>query len=79
MPAPLIDEAVEFADGTPATVSQMAKDVTTFLTWAAEPELEERKLMGMRTIVTLGFAGIMAGYYKRLRWFPLKTRTSRYV
>ena len=33
MPAPLMDEAVEFPDGTDATVSQMAKDVVTFLTW----------------------------------------------
>ncbi len=33
MPAPLMDEAVEFKDGTPATVSQMAKDVVTFLSW----------------------------------------------
>lgn len=34
--------------GTPTTASQLAKDVTTFLAWAAEPELEERKLMGLR-------------------------------
>ena len=33
MPTPLIDEAVEFPDGTEATRSQMAKDVVTFLTW----------------------------------------------
>ena len=34
--------------GTPATVSQMAKDVVTFLTWAAEPEHDDRKRMGMK-------------------------------
>ena len=48
MPPPLMDEAVEFPDGTPATVSQMAKDVVTFLSWAAEPEMEERKVMHAR-------------------------------
>lgn len=37
MPQPLMDGAVEFEDGTPATISQMAKDVSVFLTWAAEP------------------------------------------
>jgi ubiquinol-cytochrome c reductase cytochrome c1 subunit len=39
----LYDGLVEYADGTPATTSQMAKDVVTFLSWAAEPELDERK------------------------------------
>jgi hypothetical protein len=34
--------------GTPATVSQMSKDVVTFLTWAAEPEHDDRKRMGMK-------------------------------
>ena len=42
MPNNLIDGLVEYADGTESTVDQMAKDVTTFLAWAAEPELEER-------------------------------------
>lgn len=39
----LYDGLVEFPDGTPATTSQMAKDVTTFLSWCAEPELDDRK------------------------------------
>lgn len=34
--------------GTPATLSQMAKDVVTFLTWCAEPEHDDRKRMGMK-------------------------------
>lgn len=79
MPAPLMDEGVEYPDGTEATVSQMAKDVVTFLSWAAEPEMEDRKLMGMRAMLGFGFMAVMAGYYKRLRWFPLKARTSRYA
>ena len=43
MPQPLYEDGVTFADGTKATQAQMAKDVTTFLAWASEPELEERK------------------------------------
>ncbi|CAN0439077.1 unnamed protein product, partial [Scytosiphon promiscuus] len=39
MPPPLMDGQVEYPDGTEATVSQMAKDVTTFLAWCAEPEM----------------------------------------
>ena len=41
MSNPLSDDLVSYADGTKATQAQMAKDVTTFLTWAAEPHLED--------------------------------------
>ena len=53
MSSPLSDEIVEYSDGTSATVDQMAKDVTTFLTWAAEPELEERHRTGVKVIIYL--------------------------
>jgi ubiquinol-cytochrome c reductase cytochrome c1 subunit len=35
MAPPLADGSVDYIDGTPATLSQMAKDVTTFLAWTA--------------------------------------------
>ena len=38
MGAPLYNEIIEYDDGTPATQSQLAKDVCTFLTWTASPE-----------------------------------------
>ena len=44
---------VEYSDGTEATMDQMAKDVTTFLAWAAEPELEERHRVGFKVIIYL--------------------------
>lgn len=50
---PLNDGQVSFDDGTPATVDQMARDVTTFLTWVAEPELEERKRTGFKVMLYL--------------------------
>ncbi|GBG93451.1 hypothetical protein CBR_g70554 [Chara braunii] len=74
MPKQLTDGQVEYEDGTPATESQMAKDVVTFLAWAAEPEMEERKLMGMKLILALSFALLTAGYYRRWKWAPLKSR-----
>lgn len=53
MPPPLSEGAVTYADGTKATVEQMAHDVTTFLAWAAEPELEARKRLGIEVILYL--------------------------
>ena len=53
MSAPLIDDIIEYSDGTEATVDQMAKDVTTFLSWSAEPELEERHRTGVKVIIYL--------------------------
>jgi len=53
MPPPLVDGRVTYADGTTATVAQMARDVTTFLAWAAEPELEARHKLGVQVILFL--------------------------
>lgn len=47
----LYDGLVEYEDGTPATTSQMAKDVVEFLNWAAEPEMDQRKKMGVASII----------------------------
>lgn len=74
MPKMLADEGVEYDDGTPATESQQAKDVTTFLAWAAEPEHDERKLMGAKWIFALSLMLCLAIYWKRWKWAPIKSR-----
>ncbi|CAG9465579.1 unnamed protein product [Pedinophyceae sp. YPF-701] len=74
MPKMLNDEGVEYDDGTPATESQQAKDVTTFLQWAAEPEQDERKLMGIKWMVAFSVALVTAVYYRRWMWAPIKTQ-----
>jgi ubiquinol-cytochrome c reductase cytochrome c1 subunit len=51
MPPPLQEDVVQYADGTKATIEQMAADVTSFLAWAAEPELETRKRIGVKVIL----------------------------
>jgi len=53
MASPLSDGIVEYSDGTEATMDQMARDVTTFLAWAAEPELEVRHKLGIKVIIYL--------------------------
>ena len=53
MPQPLYDGGVEYAGDTEATIEQMSADVTTFLTWAAEPKLEERKQTGLKVMLFL--------------------------
>lgn len=53
MPPPLTEGQVTFSDGTSATVEQMAKDVVVFLQWAAEPEMEHRKSMGLKVMIFL--------------------------
>ena len=53
MSKPLMDDIITYADGTKATEIQMAKDVTTFLTWAAEPHLEARHKMGIKVMIFL--------------------------
>ncbi len=71
MAPPLYEDSVEYGDGTPATVEQMATDVTTFLAWAAEPEMEERKRMGIKVILfLLVFTGILYAV-KRKVWADL--------
>lgn len=70
----LNDGGLDYNDGTPATESQMAKDVTIFLQWAAEPDMDERKHLGFKFMIGMGCAALMAGYYKRLKWATVKTR-----
>jgi ubiquinol-cytochrome c reductase cytochrome c1 subunit len=56
---------VDYEDGTPATTSQMAKDVVTFLNWASEPEHDQRKKMGMQASIILTSLLAMSIWTKR--------------
>ncbi|OGM45738.1 cytochrome c1 [Aspergillus bombycis] len=70
----LFDGVVEYEDGTPATTSQMAKDVVEFLNWAAEPEMDDRKKMGVKAIALLTGLFAVSVWVKRYKWSPIKTR-----
>ncbi len=71
MPDPLNPDQVTYSDGTKATVDQMAKDVTTFLAWTAEPEMEQRKALGVKVILFLIVLTFLLYAVKRKVWAAL--------
>ncbi|MBO9517990.1 MAG: cytochrome c1 [Porphyrobacter sp.] len=71
MAPPLSDGQVTYADGTKATVDQMATDVAAFLTWTAEPSLIKRKQTGWAVMIFLVFATILAWFAKKQVWAPI--------
>ncbi|RPG12375.1 MAG: cytochrome c1 [Pelagibacteraceae bacterium TMED232] len=68
MSNPLSDDIVSYSDGTKATEAQMAKDVTAFLTWAAEPHLETRHKLGFKVIIFLIILSILVYFSMRRLW-----------
>ena len=73
MPPPLAaDGQVTYADGSAATVDQYAKDVTAFLTWTAEPKLENRKETGVAVILFLTVLTGLGYLAYRKVWADLK-------
>ena len=68
MPAPLKGNEVTYADGTAATAPQEAADVTAFLDWAADPNLDARHEIGLRAVMFLVFLSIIAIATKRKIW-----------
>ncbi|KAH8179943.1 cytochrome c1 family protein [Sarocladium implicatum] len=74
----LYDGLVEYEDETPASTSQMAKDVVEFLNFAAEPEMDDRKRMGMKVVVVTSVLWALSVWVKRYKWAWLKTRKVAY-
>ena len=68
MAPPLDDGYVEYDDGTENTLSQLAEDVVTFLTWSAEPELEIRKNIGIKVILFFIIFGVVVYFVKQRLW-----------
>ncbi len=72
MPPPLSPDAVEYADGTEATVEQMAHDVVSFLAWTGSPEMETRKRLGIKVILFLIVLTAMLYAVKRKVWAKIE-------
>ena len=73
MPKPLSNDSVTYSDGTSATEEQMAKDVVTFLTWAAEPHLEARYKLGFRAIVYLIILTVLVYFSMKKIWSRIES------
>ncbi|KAH6576558.1 hypothetical protein BASA50_000020 [Batrachochytrium salamandrivorans] len=70
----LYDEVVDYEDGTPNNASQLAKDVTQFLSWSSYPEHDERKKMGLKTMAVTATILCFAIWWKRFKWSHLKSK-----
>lgn len=68
MPNPLSDGAVTYEDGTEASVEQMSRDVAVFLTWAGEPNYENRIRTGLKAMLFLVAFTLIAYAAKRKIW-----------
>ena len=73
MSKPLSENLVQYSDGTQATEEQMAKDVSTFLAWAAEPNLEQRHKMGFRAVLYLIIITILVYFSMKKIWSRIET------
>tara|TARA_R110002095_G_scaffold91585_2_gene79977 strand:+ start:317 stop:1174 length:858 start_codon:yes stop_codon:yes gene_type:complete len=72
MSPPLADNQVDYSDGTPATIEHMSEDVSAFLAWAAEPELEIRRNLGVKVMIFLSFFTLLMYCLMRRTWRKIK-------
>ncbi len=68
MPQPITDGAVDYKDGTKPTLDNYSKDIAAFLSWAAEPNLPERKEIGFRVMIFLLVFAVLLYLVKKRIW-----------
>jgi ubiquinol-cytochrome c reductase cytochrome c1 subunit len=56
------------------TIEQEAVDVATFLMWAAEPTMTERKQAGFRNLIMIVVLAVLLYYTNKKLWQPIKRR-----
>jgi ubiquinol-cytochrome c reductase cytochrome c1 subunit len=79
MPPPLAAGAVDYDDGTEASVSQMAKDVTTYLSWASQKDHDERKLMALKSYACVALLSGPFYWGKKNLWNNVKKRNVEFL
>ncbi|GFE64349.1 cytochrome c1 [Litoreibacter roseus] len=70
----LYDDGIEYADGTPATIEQQAKDVAAFLMWTAEPKLVDRKQVGFLAVFFLSVLSVLLYLTNKRIWANVKNK-----
>ncbi|UJR22667.1 hypothetical protein I4U23_025706 [Adineta vaga] len=70
----LYDDQIEYSDGTKATESQLAKDITEFLKWSAERDHDDRKKLAIKAILIFVPLIVLSYHWKRVKWASLKSR-----
>lgn len=70
-------KTVDFEDGTPASASQIAKDVCTFLSWSAAPHHDDRKRLFLKANALLLIALACSFYISKHKASLYKT--TKYV
>ena len=78
MPPPITsDGQVTYAEGNPApTVDQMAKDVSAFLVWTAEPTMDRRKNVGFAVALFLLVGTVLAYMAYQNLWYSAKRKVA---
>ena len=71
MPAPLAEGSVAYQDGSPPTVQNYARDVTAFLSWTADPSLDQRKRIGWQVMLYLLITTLLLYLGKKRIWSKL--------
>ncbi|XP_025262185.1 cytochrome c1, heme protein, mitochondrial isoform X2 [Camponotus floridanus] len=75
----LFEGAVEYDDGTPATTSQMAKDLVEFLSWTSSQNFDTRKQMVIKVIGICLIMLASIGHHMRYTWSTLRSRQIAYI
>ena len=73
MPPPLSDGVVTYQDGTPPKADHYSRDWSAFLSWAADPSLDQRKRIGWQVILYLIVTTGLALFGKKRIWSALST------
>jgi len=76
MSSPLVDGLIDYSDGTEASTTQMAKDITAFLVWTSEPHLEAQHKTGFKTIIYLIILLTLVYFSKQKLWSRFNSKSN---
>lgn len=72
MPPPLEADLITYADGTEVSPENMSEDVSSFLTWAAEPKMMVRKESGFKAVLLLALLSALLYLTNKRLWSGIK-------